>query len=293
MLRNFLLNLFLVIFIASVSAAGFFYYKHNRAANVVDIIIPKKEINITIIPGWNLRDIAEDWVEKGIVSSTQDVYELLGKPAYNYKAHIYQAHGELAPVLLLADDPEWSELFSDKPTNVSYEGYLMPDTYRVYADAAPEDVLKKIFSNLNKKITSEMRAEIKKQGKTIYEVLTMASVVQKEAPTKEEMSMVADIFWRRYEKNWALQSCATVNYITGKKDPGVNADDKDIDSLFNTYKYPGLPLGAISNPGPGAISAAIYPQENPYWYFMSDADGVTHWARTLDEHNANVAKYLR
>lgn len=287
-MRNFLLNLFLLVFIAGVSAAGFFYYKHNHAHKVVNVIVPRKEIDITIIPGWNLRDIADDWVKKGIVSSTEDVYDLFGKPAYNYKAH-----GEKAPMLALANDPEWAELFADKPDNVSYEGYLMPDTYRVYADATPEDVLKKVFFNLNEKITAEMRAEIKKQGKTIYEVLTMASVVQKEAPTKEEMVMVADIFWRRYDKNWALQSCATVNYITGKNDPGVTSDDKDVDSLFNTYKYPGLPLGAISNPGLGAIEATIYPQKNSYWYFMSDADGVTHWARTLDEHNYNVAKYLR
>jgi UPF0755 protein len=287
-MKNFFLNLFLLVFIAGISAAGFFYYKHTHASKVVNVIIPRKEIDITIIPGWNLRDIADDWVKKGIVSSTEDVYALLGRPAYNYKAH-----GEVAPALALASDPEWAELFADKPNNVSYEGYLMPDTYRVYADATPEDILKKVFSNLNKKITTEMRADIKKQGKTIYEVLTMASVVQKEAPTKEEMAMVADIFWRRYDKNWALQSCATVNYITGKNDPGVTADDKDVDSLFNTYKYPGLPLGAISNPGPGAIEATINPQKNSYWYFMSDTEGVTHWARTLDEHNYNVAKYLR
>ncbi|MFA5128164.1 MAG: endolytic transglycosylase MltG [Patescibacteria group bacterium] len=287
-MKNFLLNLFLLFFIAGISAAGFFYYKHTHAPKIANIIIPRKEIDITIIPGWNLRDIADDWVKKGIVSSTEDVYVLLGKPAYNYKAH-----GETAPVLALANNPEWAELFADKPNNVSYEGYLMPDTYRVYADATPEDVLKKIFTNLNDKITSEMRAEIKKKNKTFYEILTMASVVQKEAPTKEEMAMVADIFWRRYDKNWALQSCATVNYITGKNDPGVSSGDKDINSLFNTYKYPGLPLGAISNPGRGAIEATINPQNNSYWYFMSDADGVTHWARTLDEHNYNVAKYLR
>ena len=282
------LNLFFLVIIIGSGAAFFWYYKHNHASKVVNVIVPRKEIDITIIPGWTLRDIADDWVRKGIVSSTEDVYAALGKPAYNYKAH-----GETAPVLALANDPEWSELFADKPDNVSYEGYLMPDTYRVYADATVNDVLKKIFTNLNEKITDEMRAAIKKQGKTIYEVLTMASVVQKEAPTKDEMAMVADIFWRRYEKNWALQSCATVNYITGKNDPGVTADDKKIDSLYNTYKYPGLPLGAISNPGSGAIEATIYPKANNYWYFMSDSDGVTHWARTLDEHNYNVAKYLR
>ena len=93
--------------------------------------------------------------------------------------------------------------------------------------------------------------------------------------------------------NWALQSCASVNYITGKNDPGVLDKDRVIDSAYNTYKYPGLPLGPVGNPGLDAIKAAIYPQKNAYWYFMSGTDGVMHYAKTLDEHNINVARYLK
>jgi len=267
-------------------AAVYIYYKKSQPVYVSPP--PREEINVTIIPGWNLRQIADDWVEKRIVKSQEEFFALVGKPSYNYKAA-----GEKAPVLSLADGEEWAALFSDKPGNVSYEGYLFPDTYRVYADAKPDDILQKIFENLNKKITSEIREEIKRQKKSFYEILVMASVVEKEAPTKSDMAKVADIFWRRYEQNWALQSCATVNYITGKNDPGVTNDDKEIDSLFNTYMYPGLPLGAISNPGMDAIKAVVYPEKNSYWYFMSDGEGITHYAKTLDEHNANVYKYLR
>lgn len=282
------LNCFFGVIIAALAVGGFFYYRSARVPNVAPPISLRQEINLTIIPGWNLRDIADDWVKKGIIKNFGELYSLLGRPAYNYKAA-----GEPAPALGLADDAQWKDLFDNKPANVSYEGYLFPDTYRVYADAAPVDALKKIFANLDKKITREMRDEIKNQNKTFYDILVMASIIEKEAPNREEMAIVADIFWRRYKKNWALQSCATVNYVTGKNDPAVSAEDKDTDSLFNTYKYPGLPLGAISNPGLEAITAAIYPKKNSYWYFMSDKDGVTHWASTLDEHNANVAKYLR
>ncbi len=282
------LNCFFGFVIIAFVAGGYFYFQSTRPNYEPLPIELRPEINLTIIPGWNLRNIADDWVKKGIIKNPEELYILLGRPALNYKAA-----GDVAPKLELAEDPEWRELFEDKPSNVSYEGYLFPDTYRVYTDASPEDVLKKIFTNLNKKISEELRNEIKRQDKTVYEILTMASVVEREAPSKEEMAMVADIFWRRYERNWALQSCATVNYITAKNDPGVSSEDKKIDSLFNTYKYPGLPLGAISNPGLEAIKAVIYPKENSYWYFMSDAEGVTHWAKTLDEHNANVAKYLR
>ncbi len=175
---------------------------------------------------------------------------------------------------------------------ISYEGYFLPETYRVYADAKPEDVIKKIFNVLDDKITPEMREEIKKQNKSFFEILTMASVVEREA-SGNDMALVADIFWRRNKMNWALQSCATVNYITGKNNPAINSVDRQIDSFYNTYKYPGLPLGPIGNPSLAAIKATIYPDKNDYWYFMSDTKGGMHYAKTLDEHNANVKKYLR
>ncbi len=274
------------IIVAFVFAVVFGYRYYSRSQKVV--IVPRAEINITIIPGWNLRQIAADWVDKKIIKSPDEFYDLVGKPAYNYKAN-----GELAPKLTSFSTSTWDYFFKNKSNYLSYEGYFLPDTYRVYADAKPEDIIKKVFVNLDKKITVEMRAEIDKQNKSLVEILTMASVVEKEAPTSDSMGIVADIFWRRYQKNWALQSCATVNYITGKNDPGVTDKDRAIDSLFNTYKYPGLPLGPISNPSLTAIKAVIYPIKNDYWYFMSGTDGAMHYAKTLEEHNRNVFKYLR
>ncbi len=274
------------IIVAFVFAVVFGYRYYSRSQKVV--IVPRAEINITIIPGWNLRQIATDWVDKKIIKSPEEFYNLVGKPAYNYKAN-----GELAPKLTSFSTSTWDYFFKNKSNYLSYEGYFLPDTYRVYADAKPEDIIKKVFVNLDKKITVEMRAEIDKQNKSLVEILTMASVVEKEAPTSDSMGIVADIFWRRYQKNWALQSCATVNYITGKNDPGVTDKDRAIDSLFNTYKYPGLPLGPISNPSLTAIKAVIYPIKNDYWYFMSGTDGAMHYAKTLEEHNRNVFKYLR
>jgi UPF0755 protein len=234
--------------------------------------------------------VADDWVAKKIVTTTADFFQLLGQPAYNYKAM-----GKIAPVVSFVDasGTPMFPLLAEKPASVSYEGFLYPDTYRIYASSTPEQVLRKIFTNLENKLTPDLRAEIKRQNKTIFEVLTMASVVQKEAPSKNDMAMVADIFWRRYRHHWPLQSCATVNYITAKNDPGVSDQDRATDSLFNTYKYPGLPLGPISNPSIAAIEAVVYPQTNNYWYFMAGTDGVTRYARTLEEHNINVARYLR
>ncbi|MFA6486526.1 MAG: endolytic transglycosylase MltG [Candidatus Magasanikbacteria bacterium] len=285
---NLRLTIIALLLILVLPPIGFWYYRAHRPRPTP--IAPRAEINVTIIPGWNLRQVASDWVKKGIIKTPEELYGLLGKPAVNYRAE-----GQFAPDLNLvtASGTVLYPLLSEKSRGVSYEGFLYPDTYRVYADAKPLDVLRKIFDNLENKITPELRAEMARQKKSFLEVLTMASVVQKEAPSNEDMAMVADIFWRRYEKNWALQSCATVNYITGKNDPGVTDKDRALDSLYNTYKYPGLPLGPISNPSVSAIRAALYPKANNFWYFMAGTDGVTHYARTLEEHNRNVGKYLR
>lgn len=278
----------LFIFAISVFAVVAIFLYRNFIPSKRVTVVPRAEINITIIPGWNLRQIAADWVDKKIIKSPDEFYALVGKPAYNYKAN-----KELAPKLFSFATSSWDYFFKDKSNYLSYEGYFLPDTYRVYADAKPEEIFKKVFANLDEKITPDMREEITKQNKSFNEILTMASVVEKEAPTSESMGIVADIFWRRYQKNWALQSCATVNYITGKNDPAISAQDRAADSLFNTYKYPGLPLGPISNPGLIAIKAVIYPIKNDYWYFMSGTDGVMHYAKTLEEHNRNVYKFLR
>jgi UPF0755 protein len=275
-----------VVLILLLATTGIFYYRRLDRAKRTPIP-PRAEINITIIPGWNLRQIADDWVKNGLIKDEQDLYDLVGKPAYNYKAN-----NQLAPIIF-STTSTWEYFFKDKSRYLSYEGYFLPDTYRVYADAKPAEILKKIFVNLDEKITPAIRSDIEKQNKSFFEILTMASVVEKEAPTSDSMGMVADIFWRRYEDSWPLQSCATVNYITGKSDPAVSAKDKAIDSLFNTYKYPGLPLGPISNPSLNAIKAVIYPIKNNYWYFMSGTDGQMHYAKTLEEHNRNVYKYLR
>ncbi len=279
----FLFTFFLLIL---VPVASVLYRNLNRQKHIP--VPPRAEMNITIIPGWNLRQIAVDWADKKIIKTPEEFFDLVGKPAYNYKAQ-----GELAPKLFFISTSSWEYFFKDKSNYLSYEGYFLPDTYRVYADAKPEDIIKKVFVNLDEKITLEMRTEIVKQNKSFDEILTMASVVEKEAPTADSMGVVADIFWRRFKAGWPLQSCATVNYITGKNDPGVTDKDRAIDSLFNTYKYPGLPLGPISNPSLTAIKAVIYPIKNDYWYFMSGSDGVIHYAKTLEEHNRNVYKFLR
>lgn len=270
--------LIISLIILLAAPAGYFYY---RKAHPKYVAVPRPEINITVVPGWNLRQIADDWVAKGLIKQPAELFSVVGFPLKDYTSSLSWVASGNYPLLL------------DKPAKISYEGYLFPDTYRVYRDSSLDEVLKKIFSNLENKITAEMKTEIVRQKKDFFEILTMASIVEKEAPDNENMAKIADIFWRRLDDGWPLQSCATVNYITGKSSPAVSSADKAVDSPYNTYKYRGLPPGPICNPSLNAIKAAIYPEKNSYVYFMSGSDGTIHYARTLEEHNANVAKYLR
>ena len=281
-IRNITVISIITILVLPTSFIFYWKYTHRYIPSP-----PRPVVDVIVKPGWNLRQIAEDWKVKGLIKSEQEFFYYLGTPPST------SAPG-IAPVV------DWQflvtstlkELLVGKPGGVSYEGYLLPETHTVYVDGGLEAIAYKFFHQLDKSITPEMRAEIIRQGKSFFEILTMASIVEKEA-SGADMAMVADIFWRRYERNWALQSCATVNYITGKSTPAVSAVDRAIDSPYNTYKYPGLPPGPISNPSLKAIIATIYPTKNDNWYFMSDTDGKTHFAKTLDEHNVNVAKYLR
>lgn len=185
------------------------------------------------------------------------------------------------------------EFLKDKPASAGLEGYLFPDTYRFFKDAKPEDIAMKMLENFDKKFTKEMRLETVRQGETIFEVLTLASIIQEEVSGLEDMKIVAGIFKNRLFAGMALEADSTINFITGKKMPQAAFNDLKIDSAYNTYKYPGLPPGPISNPGLDALKAAIWPEKTPYWYFLTASDGKVIYSKIYQEHLKNKAKYLR
>jgi UPF0755 protein len=177
---------------------------------------------------------------------------------------------------------------------VSFEGYLAPDTYRIYEDATLEEMIEKLIAERDLQFTEEMYRDIERSGRTVYEVITMASIVEREVRTTESRKKVADIFWRRYDMNWALQADSTVHYVVGKNGSVFTTrEDRASLSPWNTYKYPGLPLGPISNPSLDAILATIYPEPNDDWYFLTTDEGEVKYAKTIEQHNANVSAYLR
>ena len=149
-----------------------------------------------------------------------------------------------------------------------------------------------MLDNFDIKLNNEMRAEIEKQGKTIDEVIVLASIVEKEAAKYEDRRMAADIFLKRLKAGMPLQSDATINYITKKGTTRPSYEDLEIQSLYNTYTNKGLPPAPISNPSLSSIQAVIYPIDNDYYYFLTDNDGNIHYGRNMEEHQVNREKYL-
>ena len=147
-----------------------------------------------------------------------------------------------------------------------------------------------MLDNFDKKLTPELNKEIANQKKSIFDIVTMASIIEKEVRKMDEKEIVSGILWKRISIGMPLQLDSTVNFITDGNDPSVSIKATKIDSPYNTYKYHGLPKGPISNPGLGSILSAIYPKKTNYWFWLSD--GITHFSETLQQHNIAKAKYL-
>ncbi len=181
---------------------------------------------------------------------------------------------------------------AQKPAGVDLEGYLFPDTYEFSKDATADDVANIMIDAMKGHIEDLGAPSGDAEGMSIHEVLTLASIVEKEVRKPETMNNVADIFLKRIAIGMALQSDATINYIIKGDNPSPTYEDLEVDSPYNTYKNPGLPPGPISSPGLNALTAVFHPVHNDYYYFLTTDDGDIYYAKTYDQHLANKAKYL-
>jgi len=188
---------------------------------------------------------------------------------------------------------EGFDFLKDAPDGASLEGFLFPDTYFFELDVKKEDIARVFLENFDRKLTPELRSEISRQQKNVFEIVTMASLIEKEVRTLDDKKLVSGILWKRLKANMPLQIDATINYIKEQKTTRISIEDTKIDSPYNTYKYRGLPAGPISNPGIDSIIAAIYPENSNYWYYLSTSEGKTIFSKTLEEHNIAKAKYLK
>lgn len=179
------------------------------------------------------------------------------------------------------------------------EGYMFPDTYLFPRQATASNAVSIMLTNFDTKIKEPLADDIASSTWTLEELVTIASLVEREARFDEDRPVIASIIFNRLRDDMALNIDATLQYAIGyqadendwwKRE--LTNQDKEIDSPFNTYKYPGLPPAPIANPGSASIEAVLHPETTDFLYYIHDADGHIHTARTLDEHNENVRVYL-
>jgi UPF0755 protein len=171
------------------------------------------------------------------------------------------------------------------------EGYLFPDTYLLPRDMTAATIVKKMTDTFASK-TQNLKNN---SGLSFDQAIVLASLLERETKTDAERPIVAGILIKRLNSDWPLQIDATVQYAVGTPKnwwPILTLDDLSIKSAFNTYKNQGLPPFPIANPGISSIKAVLNPVESDYWYYIHDNSGQIHYAKTLAEHNANIAKYL-
>ena len=166
--------------------------------------------------------------------------------------------------------------------NGNFDGYFFPDTYQFYKGEDGKSVINKFLNRFLEKFPSEKYPD----KKYFYSRLIMASIIEKEAGNKSEMSLVASVFQNRLDNNMRLQSCATVAYLFNYEKDYIYYKDLEIDSPYNTYRYKGLPPGPISNPGEESIKASLTPSKTNYFYFVLGNNGKHHFSKTYNEHMA-------
>ncbi len=171
------------------------------------------------------------------------------------------------------------------------EGYLFPDTYFFQPSDDTVSIIKAMRSNFDKKIAT-LAGDIRASGHSEHDIVTMASLLEKETRTDADRRIVSGILWNRIKLGMPLQVDAVFGYINDRPTYSPSSSDLKIDSPYNTYKYRGLPPGPICNPGLDALEAAANPAKTPYLYYITGKDGLMHYAKTYPEHQANLRKYL-
>ena len=238
-------------------------------------------IKITTPEGWRLEQIAQLSAREGLVDEGQ---------------FLALASGTLTSSGLDYD------FLRDRPAGspTSLEGFLFPDTYQVNPQTGTQAFIELMLRTFDQKVTPEMRQRAAERRMTLYEVVTLASIVEREAVVNEERPIIASVYLNRLARGMYLQADPTVMYAKGFSaetgrwwNPMLIEEAQTVNSPYNTYLYPGLTPGPICNPGLASIQAVLYPADTPYLFFLAKGDGSHVFAETYEEHLVNYDKYMR
>lgn len=220
-------------------------------------------VKFTIPEGFGVKEIAERLWKEGLVD----------KKDFLEKAKQY------APYDYIARSPD---------IRYACEGFLFPDTYEIHEEATSESILKMMAEDFDHRLTPEMRERAKEMNLSIFELVTLASLVEKEAMYEEDRPIIAQVFFKRLEIGMPLQSDTTLQYLMDAPKEDVSIQDTKIESPYNTYQNMGLPPGPIANPGIASIQAVLYPADTDYLYFVADRKGHNHYSTNYADHQAIV-----
>ncbi|MBO4584166.1 MAG: endolytic transglycosylase MltG [Clostridia bacterium] len=207
----------------------------------------------------------------------------------------YASTGDLTEAINFADYEEFKFLENLPDRAARLEGYLFPAKYEIYAGESATSIIIRMLKKFDSVFDDVMYDRAKELGMTVDEVITLASIIQAEAGSEDEMPNISSVFHNRLNNPsyGYLQSCSTVQYTMSERKAVLTRDDISVDNKYNTYKYPGLPVGPICNPGLAAIEAALYPAETDYYYFVSDGQGHNVFSRTYAEHTKAKNAYIQ
>jgi len=229
----------------------------------------RETVQFTIPEGYTVEQIADKLDNEGICEGS-DFLEAVYEANYGYK--------------FMDQIPE---------RNVKLQGYLFPDTYEVYTDASAEDIISTMLKRFDSIFTDEYYARAEELGYSVDEIITIASIIEKEVKVPTERATVSGVIYNRLNIEMNLEMCSTVMYALGKPRERLLYEDLEIESPYNTYINSGLPVGPIANPGAESIKAALYPEDHDYLFFVlvNEETGEHQFNTTLDAHNAAKHKY--
>ena len=218
-----------------------------------------------------------------------------GSDRFDIARILHQQLG-LEPEEFLRVTEQTSAIRDLDPQAATLEGYLFPDTYRFPRGVSSGTVVATMLARFRHVLDSKYPPDLRASAEKVHDVITLASLVEKETPTPSERPLIAGVFARRLEKHWPLQCDPTVVYaarLNHRPIGPITQRDLDFDSPYNTYRYAGLPPGPIASPGEASIRAAFNPEPGDFLYFVSNNRGGHIFSRTLAEHQRNVARYRR
>lgn len=174
------------------------------------------------------------------------------------------------------------------------EGYLFPETYAISSvEYVPKFFLEQMLGEFRRRVITEYQTDIQKSGRTLADIVTMASLIEEETRSASERAVVSGILWKRLDNNTVLGVDATTRYQLAKPTKPLTKTELESDHSYNTRRKQGLPPSPIANAGETAFVAALRPEQSKYWYYLHGTDGIIRYAQTNDEHNVNKAQYIR